>query len=108
MNLFRGRMSKKNFFLFGFLPFLIVTPGFLYLVSLLRLPPNSILSVLFRLLALGYLFVFIRFCILRLHDIGKPGYWLLATLIPVLGLIMMAYILFWGSDKSNKYGTSLK
>lgn len=42
----------------------------------------------------------------RLHDTGKSGWWQLIGLIPVLGLIVMVYLLVQESQGDNEYGVS--
>ncbi len=42
----------------------------------------------------------------RLHDIGKSGWWLLISLIPIVGWIWIIVLLATkGEDKPNKYGS---
>lgn len=64
---------------------------------------------------LGGLFLLATFipslavAIRRLHDIGKSGWWLLISLIPLVGTIVL--IIFYVSDSqpgSNKYGANPK
>jgi FAD/FMN-containing dehydrogenase/uncharacterized membrane protein YhaH (DUF805 family) len=45
----------------------------------------------------------------RLHDVGKSGWWLLASLIPVLGPLYLAIHLFLrsGQRDDNRFGPSL-
>jgi len=41
----------------------------------------------------------------RLNDLDRSGWWQLLVYLPIIGLILAIYILFWpGTDGSNSYG----
>ncbi|MEJ7685756.1 MAG: DUF805 domain-containing protein [Variovorax sp.] len=40
----------------------------------------------------------------RLHDIGKSGWWLLLGLIPVVGLVLIYFMVQPSQPESNEYG----
>ncbi len=40
----------------------------------------------------------------RFHDIGKSGWWILISLIPLLGLIAIIYFFVQPSEGPNKFG----
>lgn len=85
---FQGRASKSEFW-FVYLWSLIF--AFIPIVNIIWL-----LASFIPLLALG---------VRRLHDIGKPGVYLLFSLIPIAGFIIM--IVFWVTDSEpndNVYG----
>ena len=42
----------------------------------------------------------------RLHDVGKSGWWLLASLVPVLGGLYLIYLAIQPSDGPNAYGVA--
>jgi uncharacterized membrane protein YhaH (DUF805 family) len=45
----------------------------------------------------------------RLHDVGRPGWWVLLILIPVLGgLILVVAFFIRDSEPDNEYGPSPK
>lgn len=43
----------------------------------------------------------------RLHDIGKSGWWMLISGVPLVGLIFIAWMAKKGEDDANAYGASL-
>ena len=64
-------------------------------------PGNLINGILFYIWIIGELMVIAR----RLHDLGKDGRFALIALIPIVGLILIAYLLFAaGQSGENKYG----
>ena len=40
----------------------------------------------------------------RLHDIGRSGWWLFLSLIPVLGTVILIYFYIQPSDDENQWG----
>jgi uncharacterized membrane protein YhaH (DUF805 family) len=63
-------------------------------------------AILASLYALVVLIPSIAIGIRRLHDIGKSGWWLLISLIPIVGWIWIIVLLATkGEDKPNKYGS---
>ncbi|MEF2966993.1 DUF805 domain-containing protein [Paenibacillus sp. M1] len=100
---FEGRARRKEYWMFvlfnfiisfilGFVSGLIGIGNILgYLYSLAVLLPS--LAVLFR----------------RLHDTGKSGWWVLISLIPVVGtIILLVFTCLDGDEGINKYGPNPK
>lgn len=50
----------------------------------------------------------IAVAIRRLHDIGKSGWWLLLTFIPLIGLIPFVFMMFDSQTGVNEYGEDPK
>lgn len=104
---FQGRASKKEFW--GFMLVSIGIQSFLFALAFFALYFSEGLSVVLSIPS--YLFGLITFipqlsiAIRRLHDIGKPGWWFLVILVPLLGFI--ALIVFWlqkGQEEANQWG----
>ena len=62
-----------------------------------------------------YIYELLIFCprissiVLRLHDIGKNGYYIFIIFVPIVGFFMLIYYLCQDSQKEeNKYGPSSK
>lgn len=89
---FEGRTTRKQFWMFVLINFIIVfLIGF---VGQLLLDANG--SWLSNLYSLAVLLPSIAIAIRRLHDIGKSGWWLLIGLIPVVGWIIL--IVFYATE----------
>ncbi len=49
---------------------------------------------------LPMMFVTIR----RLHDVGKSGWWILISLIPIASLILLYWLIIEGNKGDNAFG----
>lgn len=98
---FSGRSQRAEFWYFAL--FFII--GWI-LVFVLEINTGLIgLNILFSLAHIVPAFaLFIR----RLHDIGKSGWWVLITFIPLIGTIAMTIIGLIDSVEDNKYGQNPK
>lgn len=90
---FKGRAARPEFWYFAL--FQVVVLAVLGLVSR---PLQGLASLVFLLpgLAVGAR---------RLHDIGKTGWWMLISLIPVIGWLVLIYWAIQPGDAGpNEYG----
>lgn len=59
---------------------------------------------------LGYIFSIANFipsiaiAVRRMHDIGKSGWWVLISLIPIIGIIWYIILAIKPSEGPNRYG----
>jgi uncharacterized membrane protein YhaH (DUF805 family) len=60
------------------------------------------------LYALVAIFPGLAVSIRRLHDVGKSGWWMLLTFVPVAGLILMVFFAFDSEVGDNQYGPNPK
>jgi uncharacterized membrane protein YhaH (DUF805 family) len=100
---FSGRARRKEYWMFALFNFIIAfvigfVEGFLNLVG--------VISTLYSLaIFLPSLAVSVR----RLHDTGRSGWWLLISLIPLIGLIILIVFLCEDSkENENQYGPNPK
>lgn len=98
---FEGRMGRMRYFL-GWLLFVL---GTVWGGILTALMPGLFAGALVVLgLAFGVVWS-IRLMVLRLHDIGHSGWWVLATFVPGLWVVVSIVLLLWpGSSDDNEYG----
>ena len=66
-------------------------------------------SVIGGIFALAVLLPGLAVCIRRLHDIGKSGWWILLSLIPVVGgIILIVFACKDSEPGDNQYGPNPK
>jgi uncharacterized membrane protein YhaH (DUF805 family) len=100
---FQGRARRKEYWMFFLFNFLITM-----LLSIIEvmLGLGGILSGIYGLFVL---LPSIAVNVRRLHDIGRTGWWMLLSFIPVVGLIVL--LIFAALDSQpgeNKYGPNPK
>lgn len=91
---FDGRASRSEYwwaFLFNLLVSAVISP-----LSAV-LPPLSVLSLALAIPGLAL-------CVRRLHDTGKPWYYIFITFIPFVGSILLIIRLAKPSDGPNQWG----
>ena len=101
---FQGRASRSEYWWYALFMFLINVffglVGFCLsqqMVAEFNTDYVNIAMLIFLLPSLG---VGIR----RLHDIDKSGWWMLVFLIPVIGLIMLVWMVKKGTGGENRFG----
>lgn len=82
---FEGVTGRRAFWMFALFNFLIYL-GLTIVLSIIHLYPLA------GLYSLALLLPNLSIGVRRLHDIGKSGWWLLVSLIPVLGAIYLIYL----------------
>lgn len=108
---FSTRARRQEYWMFVLINFLIVMG--LYIVSFLLLMTESSLAFLMTGIILIYgLATFIPSLAVaarRLHDTGKSGWWLLISLIPLIGaIILLVFLLTDSQPGDNKWGPNPK
>jgi uncharacterized membrane protein YhaH (DUF805 family) len=100
---FQGRARRKEYWMFVLVS-VIVSIVLNILESMLGM--NSVLSGLYSLaVLLPSLAVGVR----RLHDTGRSGWWLLLSLIPLVGaIILIVFMCQESQEGSNQYGPNPK
>ena len=98
---FDGRAGRQEFWMF-----ILINLAISIVLSVVEgiIGLNGILSGLY---SLAVLLPTIGVSIRRLHDTGRPGWWLLMCFVPIIGIIVL--IIFYaqeGQSGSNQYGAS--
>lgn len=102
---FSGRSCRKEYWLFMLM--LIIVSMVLALIDITIDTFNEeigmgVLSGIFILITIiPYFAVSVR----RLHDTDRSGWWMLAAVIPIIGLIVLVFMCLKGTDGSNQYGS---
>lgn len=102
---FKGRAGRGEYWRFTAL-YICLSTIIQVLSALLR---DTFLGIVFSLLSLavsfGLLLPSIAVSVRRLHDIGKSGWMLLVSLIPLVGWFYVVYLLAKRGDEDvNEYG----
>ncbi|WP_462408553.1 DUF805 domain-containing protein [Neobacillus sp. Marseille-QA0830] len=100
---FQGRARRMEYWMFALINFIIaLVIGLLEMI--IGIP--QVISTLYTLaILLPSLAVGVR----RLHDTGKSGWWLLISLIPFIGAIILVVFFFLDSSPNdNQYGPNPK
>jgi uncharacterized membrane protein YhaH (DUF805 family) len=100
---FTGRARRKEYWMF-FLINAIIAVVLAILETLIGIP--GVLSTLYSLaIFLPSLGVTVR----RLHDMGKSGWWILISLIPIIGgIILLIFTCLDSQPGTNKWGPNPK
>ena len=121
---FKGRARRKEYWMFVLINFIIyiafmiliiiieVISGVIYvsdlkiiITSLMTLFTVTPFSVILSLYVLAILVPSLAVSVRRLHDIGKSGWFILISLIPIVGNFIL---IFWfseeGMPEANEYG----
>lgn len=102
---FSGRATRKDywmFFLFYMILYIVAMVVDGVLAALIGLP---ILTLIF---ALGMLVPSLSCAVRRLHDTSRSGWWVLISLVPLVGGIILIVFLVQDSHDDNQYGPNPK
>jgi uncharacterized membrane protein YhaH (DUF805 family) len=96
---FEGRASRKAYWMFYLIHMAFVIG--IYLLEWI-LNTNALILLIYGLLIF---FPSLSVSVRRLHDIGKSGWWVLITLVPFIGAIILIVFLALRSQPGvNQYG----
>lgn len=105
---FKSRSRRKEYWMFILWTSIIsVVLSIVELVLNLEIAPD--LGLLSTIFSLVILIPSISLSVRRLHDIGRTGWWLLLSFIPILGWIaLFVFTLLDSESGTNKYGPNPK
>jgi len=106
---FNGRSRMSEFWIFTLINFVFMGIALIldYAIGkiLTPVPFGIIFSIYALLVFLPCLSVFVR----RMHDVGKSGWFVLLSFIPVIGTVwLLALCITEGNAKRNEYGPNPK
>jgi uncharacterized membrane protein YhaH (DUF805 family) len=100
---FTGRARRTEYWMFFLINFIIV--AVLDIIGM-ALKLNTVLGGIY---GLAVLIPSIAVGIRRLHDTGRSGWWLLISLIPLVGtIILIVFLATEGQPGDNQYGSDPK
>lgn len=97
---FKGRSTRSEYW-YAVL-FQIAVEIVLYV--LLLATKAGLFSILYMLFGLGTIVPSLAISVRRMHDIGKPWYWILLCLIPIAGPFIYIYFAVQPSGPANEWG----
>ncbi len=102
---FSGRIGRFTFIVPGVLLLYWLTIVFAYIDNLFVAEPGES-SAVFYIWVLLFLWMNLAFHVKRAHDLDHSGWWLLWSVIPIIGsiYIFLSLLLIKGSDKPNQFG----
>ena len=101
---FDGRASRPEYWYFVLFNF-IAGVALAILDVLLGTVSSGGFGLFYSIYLLVVLLPSIGVGIRRLHDINRSGWWLLIGLIPIVGLILIAWAATEGDAGANQYGS---
>ncbi len=102
----KGRINRQDYWLQGILPLTVLL--FLFAALGAWLVPNSMgLGILLAPFPLIYPYFAVS--AKRFHDLNLSSWWLIAFLVPFVGLIAPFVLGFWpGGDGANRFDRAVK
>ncbi|MDE5997146.1 MAG: DUF805 domain-containing protein [Muribaculaceae bacterium] len=97
---FSGRASRSEFWWFALFNFILSA-----VISIVFCWSQNTMNVITGLVNLALLLPSLGLAVRRLHDIGKSGWWIFISLIPIVGWIIL--IIWYCKDsqmETNEYG----
>ncbi|MDE5847167.1 MAG: DUF805 domain-containing protein [Muribaculaceae bacterium] len=100
---FSGRASRSEYWWFYL--FTCIVSWVVSIVVSLFSSELSIMYIASMVVGLAFLLPSLGIAVRRLHDIGKSGWWMFISLIPLIGAIIL--LVWWCKDSQmepNEYG----
>lgn len=102
---FSGRSCRKEYWLFMLMTIIVyMVLGVIDIIIDIfdyEIGMGILSGIFFIIILIPYFAVSVR----RLHDTDRTGWWLLATVIPIIGWIVLVFMCLKGTDGSNQYGS---
>lgn len=102
---FQGRARRREFW-YPLLCNYVIFMALMLLSALSNAP--TILATLGTLYGLASLLPSLSVAIRRLHDLSKPGWWLLLGLVPLGGIVLLVFYCMDSAPGVNQYGLNPK
>ncbi len=91
---FNGRTGQEAFWMYVLIYWIVI------------LVAGTISDIIGGILALALLLPNLAITARRLHDVGKSGWWMLVSLIPIIGAVILIVFCATKSDEGpNQYGS---
>lgn len=106
---FSGRARRKEYWMFVLFNFIFAIVAMILDNILGTAIENVGYGFFYILYALAVLIPSLAVAVRRLHDVGKSGWWIFISLIPIVGVIWLLVLLVTNSESGdNQYGPNPK
>ena len=98
---YQGRASRSAYWWFA----LVMAIAYVIVLAIgVASGSGAVLGILYSLFAVGALLVGLSLSVRRMHDTNRSGWWLLLSLIPFGGLVVLVFSLLPGTPGPNRFG----
>lgn len=102
---FSGRARRREYW--GFT--LLITLVYIGLMVLMAIESLALIaSIVLIIFGLGIIVPSLAVTVRRLHDTNKSGWWYFIGLIPLVGLVLLVFMVMPGDTGPNQYGPDPK
>jgi uncharacterized membrane protein YhaH (DUF805 family) len=105
---FDGRARRKEYWLFFLINMFVAILLMMLDAGIGTLSTDTGWGMLSGLYTLGVMLPSLAVAVRRLHDTGRSGWWLLLSLIPLVGLVVLVFMLLDGDRGNNRFGEDPK
>ena len=105
---FEGRARRSEYWLVSLTTIFLMFPGYIAEDIAAYYPEYAFYALIYiAILFIPVTYLSITVSVRRLHDLGRSGWFVLLSFVPILQLVFCVYIAFFkGKDEDNKYGPS--
>lgn len=105
---FQGRARRKEYWMFTLFNVLIYI-ALMIIEGILGIGGEGGLGILTILYSLMVLLPSLGVSVRRLHDTGRSGWWLLISLVPLIGgIVLLVFLILDSQPGANQYGSNPK
>jgi uncharacterized membrane protein YhaH (DUF805 family) len=106
---FSGRAQRKEFWMFSLISTIVALVLAVIDGALGTLDAESEMGLLSGIYLLAIILPMLGLSIRRLHDTGRSGWWLLISIIPLIGAVtLLVFYCLDSTPKENQYGDNPK
>lgn len=102
---FTGRSCRKEYWLFILMTIIVSMVLAVIDITIDTFDHEIGMGILSGIFIVIILIPYFAVSVRRLHDTDRTGWWMLATVIPIIGLIVLVFMCLKGTDGSNQYGS---
>lgn len=107
-SVFEGRARRKEYWMFALINALVIF-GLVILDETMGTGKVGDFGILTGVYVLFMLIPSLAVGVRRLHDTGRSGWWLLLSLVPIVGpLVVLIFNVLDSTPGNNEYGPNLK